>query len=109
MLKLNLNNVYTLPAATTYPIQITAPYMDDYAPAATPTLYTKTEDVDEGGNIYTIPNRDALYQLILHLSAQLTKHLTYRFTKGLNSPCDDETQDINLCTELISVLSNLDA
>lgn len=95
-----------------YPYLIIPYYLDSYTPEPTrQDSYTLEQVPDEDGddqNAYRIENREQLYHLIADIAGKIHDELTDRFDKGLGSPHDDETSDIQNAIDLLNTLSELD-
>lgn len=102
-----------------YPILIKNAYTGDMLPDETGHFSQGTKtcsygfNYNEGGEEYLLNNRDQVYELIKDITTAISKALTYRYThegrpgKLLNSPHDDETNDISNAIDLLTVLDSI--
>ena len=112
----NINNIKGC-----YPILIKGSYLGDMLPDETghyngttkTCSYGFTYNEDEGYEEFTLNNRDQTYELIKDITTAISKVLTYRYTheyqpgKLLNSPFDDQTNDISNAISLLSLLDSI--
>lgn len=104
-----------------YPILIKGAYLGDMLPLETGHFndtpktcsYGFNYNEDEGSEEYLLNNRDQVYELIKDITTAISQALTYRYThegrpgKLLNSPHDDETNDISNAIDLLTVLDSI--
>lgn len=102
-----------------YPILIKGSYLGDMLPSETghfndtPKTCSYGFTYNEGCEEFTLNNRDQVYELIKDITTAISKALTYRYTheyqpgKLLNSPYDDQTNDISNAIELLSILDSI--
>ena len=93
-----------------YPILIKGAFLGDIIPE---TQIQVTEDPEDYSLSFLLNNRDQVYELIKDITTAISQALTYRYTheyqqgKLLNSPCDDETNDISNAIGLLSLLDSI--
>lgn len=86
-------------------------YLGDFGFTPSPdSTYSYTQDEDSCEDIFTVPDRNALYELIRDITLSLSQKLTERFTQvpDHHAPYDDETFDLHNAIDLLTAIKAFD-
>lgn len=95
---------------TGYPAKF-SDYLGDFTFTPSPdATYTHHLDEESGEDNFTVPNRNALFELIRDITKSISEGLTQRFTScpDHHAPFDDETFDIHNAIDLLTYLKAFD-
>lgn len=108
---INLGSNWNTDHITGFPVTITECFLNDLRPTKTGNYDLTLDDLDS--EVFTLHNREQVYQLILDITKTISDTLQYRFTHTLSNgeligaPCDDQTFDISNAIDLLRALDAL--